>query len=487
MRVFRDKTGLAVTPALWNSIQGALGSSEFFVLLASPDAARSEWVQKEVGFWLEHRSADTLLIVLTGGEIGWDRRTGDFDWSRTDALPRLLEKRFAEEPNHLDLRWAKQPTDVSVRRPGFLDAVAGLAATLRRVPLDDLIGEDLANYRTTRRLMQAALIVLLVLTASALYAALQANRARRLAEDLGAERARELAEARQAEEVRAREAQAALERERAAAVSRVLAATASDLLRSNRELGTLLAIEAAQMSATPEAEDVLRRALIRQTTPAVRRGPNDSSVRSLEISRDGQRVLTVQDDGAVWIWPLPSPGRPVVLSRDAVRYAGADRTGASFSPDGASVLTWPFASGGSFDRRPDYRPAARIWDAASGKRLGELPHRFLQHAAFSPDGRRVVTAGFDEPTVVIWDAASGTRVAELTDQPNEAVHAEFSRDGKLLLTAGRDDTVRIRRAEDGDTIATLNVPGKTYMTGAVFSPDASRVLTMSSEDPTRLC
>jgi hypothetical protein len=41
MRIFRDKTGLAVTPELWGSIQKALADAEYFILLASPQAAQS--------------------------------------------------------------------------------------------------------------------------------------------------------------------------------------------------------------------------------------------------------------------------------------------------------------------------------------------------------------------------------------------------------------------------------------------------------------
>ena len=37
--IFRDQTGLAVTPGLWSSIQNALDGSEYFVLLAGADGA----------------------------------------------------------------------------------------------------------------------------------------------------------------------------------------------------------------------------------------------------------------------------------------------------------------------------------------------------------------------------------------------------------------------------------------------------------------
>src|SRR5262245_49005565 len=47
IRVFRDTTGLGLTPDLWDAIRVALTASEFFILLASEQAARSQWVSQE--------------------------------------------------------------------------------------------------------------------------------------------------------------------------------------------------------------------------------------------------------------------------------------------------------------------------------------------------------------------------------------------------------------------------------------------------------
>ena len=63
VRIFRDDTDLGVSPHLWSSIQEALTRSEHFLLLASPQAAASPWVRKEVEYWRAHRSTDQLLIV----------------------------------------------------------------------------------------------------------------------------------------------------------------------------------------------------------------------------------------------------------------------------------------------------------------------------------------------------------------------------------------------------------------------------------------
>ena len=90
LRVFRDDASLSANPGLWSSIEQALHSSEFFILLASPKAAHSPWVEHEVAYWLEHKSLETFLIVLTDGKLVWDNEVGDFDWGRTTALPLSL-------------------------------------------------------------------------------------------------------------------------------------------------------------------------------------------------------------------------------------------------------------------------------------------------------------------------------------------------------------------------------------------------------------
>ena len=55
---------------------------------------------------------------------------------------------------------------------------------------------------------------------------------------------------------------------------------------------------------------------------------------------------------------------------------------------------------------------ARLWDAASGKPIGEpMKHKKVYSAQFSPDGQRVVTASVDK-TARLWDAASGKPIGE---------------------------------------------------------------------------
>jgi hypothetical protein len=117
LRVFRDDTSLSATPTLWPTIEQALGQSRFLILLASPEAAASPWVDKEVAYWLEHKGADTLLIALTDGELAWDNIAGDFVRRERTPLPPALIGRFASEPKWVDVtsyRDGADPRDVRV-------------------------------------------------------------------------------------------------------------------------------------------------------------------------------------------------------------------------------------------------------------------------------------------------------------------------------------------------------------------------------------
>jgi hypothetical protein len=104
LQVFRDDTSLSATPSLWPSIEQALGQSRYLILLASPQAAASPWVNKEVGYWLDNKSAGMLLIGLTDGELAWDNAVGDFVWRDEIPLPPILRGRFVAEPKWIDLR-----------------------------------------------------------------------------------------------------------------------------------------------------------------------------------------------------------------------------------------------------------------------------------------------------------------------------------------------------------------------------------------------
>ena len=144
LRVFRDDTSLSATPHLWPSIEQALSQSRFLILLASPEAAASRWVGQEIAYWLFHNTADTVLIVLTEGELDWDEAAGDFHWSDATPLPRALENRFADEPRWIDLRPYRD--DRVPKGVEFTGLAADFASAIRGIPKEDLLSEEVRQH-----------------------------------------------------------------------------------------------------------------------------------------------------------------------------------------------------------------------------------------------------------------------------------------------------------------------------------------------------
>src|ERR1700733_7829746 len=92
LRVFRDDTNLEVAPDLWGKITEAMDRSRFLVVVLSPGAAGSYWVNQEVSYWLSRRGREQLLLVLGFGRLVWARERARFDPELSDAaLPVLTE------------------------------------------------------------------------------------------------------------------------------------------------------------------------------------------------------------------------------------------------------------------------------------------------------------------------------------------------------------------------------------------------------------
>jgi hypothetical protein len=112
---------------------------------------------------------------------------------------------------------------------------------------------------------------------------------------------------------------------------------------------------------------------------------------------------------------------------------------ASFSPNSRRVVT------ASADK------TARVWEAASGRPVGESMRHdgWVLAASFSPDGRWVLTASEDK-TARVWEVASGRPVGEPMRHDGWVWAASFSPDGRWALTASEDGTARVWEAPSGD-------------------------------------
>jgi WD40 repeat protein/serine/threonine protein kinase len=110
-------------------------------------------------------------------------------------------------------------------------------------------------------------------------------------------------------------------------------------------------------------------------------------------------------------------------------------------------------------------------------------------AAFTADGKRLITAGYLEPDsegreIRLWNAATLTRLPlELKGLTDKVGRIALSPDGRLLATGCKDKTARIWNLETSEQIA-LEEPEKKYETGALlsFSSDGKRLVSMRSQE-----
>jgi len=147
---------------------------------------------------------------------------------------------------------------------------------------------------------------------------------------------------------------------------------------------------------------------------------------------------------------------------------------AAYSPDGTRIVT------ASSDK------TVRIWDADTGAQLTVLTGHdgVVTSAVYSPDGKRIVTASFDK-TARVWDARTGAQLAVLSGHGGNVNSATYSPDGTRIVTASQDKTVRIWDARTGVQLVVL--PGHTDIVySAAYSHDGSRIVTASQDKTARI-
>lgn len=286
------------------------------------------------------------------------------------------------------------------------------------------------------------------------------------------------------------------------------------------------ALPALKKAATDHADaDVRLRAIV--LSKAIVRGAyrelkkmtgHTGWIRSIAVSKDGKRALTGSQDKTMRLWDLDS-GKQLKQYTDQKSWTwqvafspdekqGLTSTGvdgklllydldratvvrsytgfplwtyaAAFSPDGKYVLG--SEAGVPKDPKKDdeeMKHDLRLFDADSGK----LVRRFTGHtgyiwrACFSPDGRKIASAGSNDRTFRIWDVETARCLVIGKDaHEDNVVGVAFSPDNRYVLTCGRGDrTCKLWDAESGKLARTFT--GYSDDVEAIaFSKDGKRFL-----------
>lgn len=255
--VFRDNEELASSASLSTQIAEALAISRSLIVIASPHAAVSRWVNEEIRQYRRGAPRPIVVMVIDGTPYTSEHPES----GQAEALPLAIRRPSdaqdgprEEEPNYADVRNGG-------RNLAFLRITAGIL----QVSFDDL------RQRHARRLRQlVAIWATLVLTSSAVAWTVYD---------------RSLRTARVAQELE----QSAEARSRAPALSLLLAREAWN------EGGAL----------TPEVETAVRRAMERNTGRAA---SADGPLVAMAVKPRSSLFITASSRGGLTLWDAAAPG-----------------------------------------------------------------------------------------------------------------------------------------------------------------------------------
>jgi len=464
-RIFRDREELPAGYPLSETINAALADSDALIVLCSPNAARSEYVNKEIVEFRRLGKGNRIFPVIVSGE------------DHEVFPPALSGKREILEA---DLRSDKD---------GKHQVVVKLVAGLMGLEPNDLTKREARAQR--RRLIMASTgaIAFAAVASLAIWFAYLSNL--------------KTAEVQSTfNRLFATNGQQAFERGelflavRYALAGRRLSPNDSPdydvvLASAYAEIGSHQVFETGiwglkSVALSPDGSRIVTAASyddnLRLWDAATGRqigAPlkgHDGEVYSVAFSPDGRKIVSGSSDATIRLWDAAT-GRQI----------GAPLTGhwgtissVAFSPDGSRIV-----SGGN-------DATIRKWDASTGQQIGAsiTGHKgLISSVVFSPDGRRIVSGCKDDPlaagvhdaTIRLWDASTGRQIgAPITGHEDGVTSVAFSFDGSRIVSGGENGTIRLWDAASGRAIGAPLKGDKGWIRSVAFSPDGRRIISGSS-------
>jgi len=241
----------------------------------------------------------------------------------------------------------------------------------------------------------------------------------------------------------------------------------------------------------------------------VRRVPSDSPVRALAWARDGKSILAGRADRTMGLWDARNGEMTQRLKLSGIRDDFEDVTSASFGADGNTVLganattvqvfdmhtgseirafrgAFSAAFSGDGRRVVTAGNGVAVWDVATGAVLSKMGIQGAgTHAvAFSPS-RTLVAFGTDSQSVELFDSHSGALVRTLRGHRGNVRIVAFSPDGVRLLSGGFENTLRLWNVDNGSVIRSLR-EHQGWVAGASFTPDGKRLVSVGYDGTMRL-
>ena len=468
LNVFRDESDIVAAQDYHLAIEDHLKASAKLVVICSPDARSSEFVEDEIKRFLQvHSEQDTIPILIRGKA---NNETTD---EKEKAFPEVLcQNRMPLAASFLGWENYKGKLNKGPFKGSFYSILAAVGGIDRRrlEQIDE-------KMRTRRRAvaLSAATVIIVVLSVALVFAVISQRRAVAARLDADDQKnkavaARKDADDRAVEALRAKEEaltqKAAAEKAEAKAVDSAKA----EKKAKDEALAAAKAEEKAKNEAIAQrnaAQNLLYDANINLAQKAHESGEM-ARVYELLNAHVPSADPNQQNDFRSFYW--------YYLWRNSYRELATIEHSQSvdsvaFSPDGKTLVS---ASLGEIT----------LWDAKTLRRLSTMKDTpGVVHIAFSPNGRMLASVN-NQGIVKSWDVITGQEL--LTFKVSERFYSvAFSPDSTMLLAGNTDGT--IRRWDTNTWQGTvLLAKHAASVNSLAFSPDGKLLASTSSDGTLKL-
>ncbi len=466
--VFRDLEELPSSPNLSGAIDQALQQSRYLIVIASPYAAVSKWVDQEIARFRAMGRGDRILCLIIDGEPHADLHPGK---GFLECFPPSLRADGGIEPIAADVRPGKDGKPATK-----LKLIAGLLG----VGLDELRRRE-RRRRMAQNLIWTAVTVLSVASLIGVWLLQQREKHEALA-------------------------QQALK----AHIETVYENGRQELLAHNQARAAIYLSEAYRLGIeTPALKLMLARAMqiVDSEKLSFQTGAPVSDVR---FSPDSRLLVTTGKDRIARVWntetaqkqfdfPVPQSGRRSLprFSRDSrliyLVYVASEGASNSF------LNVWDVHSGrmlvnlknpptidrtfNAFNRGSDrvahvaIDHAVEVVSLDTGKVLKRLPGNYSV-AGFSRDGRRLFT-GSESGEVAMWDGNGERKLRVMSGLHSHIVSLDDTEDGALVAASARDGAIRVWQTSDGALRLVAGHPSPNP--SLIFNVDGTCLLTKAND------
>ena len=429
--VFRDMTDLTVGE-LSAQIHAGLEQSHFLIVVCSPRAAVSKWVNDEVEYFISLGKQDKIIPYIIEGV---PHASNPSEECYPPALLRLSKE--------------KELLGANINEVGKDSATIRVVSRMFNIRFDTLFQRYQREQKKRRRqLIVAIVLAFLFLSGIAGWIwhqnvllkdrewKMMENQARAVAE-------KSLALSAEGDSYLAR-----------LLLLKVLPDDSSDIKRPY----------------VPEAERALREILLYNNTIIEN---TTSYATNVSFSPDGTRMALTYYDETIKIYSVNS----------------GEQLGQSLKGHTEKINSVFFSPNGKYVVSASKDNTIRIWDTTTGEQKGKP---FVGHtnnvllASYSSDGKQIISVSYDR-TIINWDAISGKQMGMPKNFDVPYLNSvAFGIDNKLLATGSLDGKIRIIDTRTGKQVGQPFIGHTSWVMSVSFSPDGKLLVSTSTDLTIRL-